>query len=130
MSGDQVVTQLRNELARLKLEYDEFKAKSARDFEQLKADLLQKAKKEFESQKERYEQMLDELRRQAAGDKEFIVNELKRRIQELEREIVKIREDSDVAIKKKEEEKESVRRELNLQIEDLKKDYASELKNL
>lgn len=130
MSGDQVVTQLRNELARLKLEYDEFKAKSARDFEQLKADLLQKAKKEFESQKERYEQMLDELRRQAAGDKEFIVNELKRRIQELEREIVKIREDSDVAIKKKEEEKESVRRELNLQIEDLKKDHASELKNL
>jgi hypothetical protein len=74
--------------------------------------------------------MLDELRRQAAGDKEFIVNELKRRIQELEREIVKIREDSDVAIKKKEEEKESVRRELNLQIEDLKKDHASELKNL
>jgi hypothetical protein len=31
--------------------------------------------------------MLDELRRQAAGDKEFVMNELKRKIAELEQEI-------------------------------------------
>lgn len=36
--------------------------------------------------------MLDELRRAAAGDKEFIVNELKKRIAELEAQIEELRQ--------------------------------------
>lgn len=51
----------------------------------MQAQLNEKAKKELAAQKERYEQMLDELRRNAAGDKEFVMNELKKKIQELER---------------------------------------------
>lgn len=36
--------------------------------------------------------MLDELRRSAAGDKEFVMNELKKRIAELEKQIEDMRQ--------------------------------------
>ena len=42
--------------------------------------------------KDRYEAMLDELRRAAAGDKEFVMNELKKRIADLEKQIEEMRE--------------------------------------
>ena len=35
--------------------------------------------------------MLDELRKQSAGDKEFVMNELKKKIQELEKQIEEMR---------------------------------------
>jgi hypothetical protein len=53
----------------------------------MQGELNHKARKELEAQKQRYEQMLDELRKNAAGDKEFIVNELKKKITELEHKI-------------------------------------------
>jgi hypothetical protein len=51
----------------------------------MQSELAQKARKELEAQKARYEAMLDELRRSAAGDKEFVQNELRKRIAELEK---------------------------------------------
>ena len=51
----------------------------------MQTQLNDKARRELEQQKQKYEQMLDELRRSAAGDKEFVVNELKQRIIELEK---------------------------------------------
>lgn len=38
--------------------------------------------------------MLDELRKNAAGDKEFVVNELKKKIQELEKLVEQLRLDA------------------------------------
>ena len=35
--------------------------------------------------------MLDELRRNAAGDKEFVMNELKKKIAELEKQLEELR---------------------------------------
>ena len=37
--------------------------------------------------------MLDELRRNAAGDKEFVMNELKKKIAELEAQLLRAREE-------------------------------------
>lgn len=53
----------------------------------MQADLNAKARKELESQKQKYEAMLDELRKNAAGDKEFVMNELKKKIAELEAKV-------------------------------------------
>ena len=53
----------------------------------MQSELAQKARKELEAQKARYEAMLDELRRSAAGDKEFVQNELRKRIAELEKQV-------------------------------------------
>jgi len=53
----------------------------------MQTDLNAKARKELESQKQKYEAMLDELRKNAAGDKEFVMNELKKKIAELEAKV-------------------------------------------
>ena len=90
-SGDQVVTELRDKLKRLQEEFDAFKKKSAQDFQAMQTQLTDAKKKELDAQKARYEAMLDELRKAAAGDKEFIVNELKRKIAELEKQIEDMR---------------------------------------
>lgn len=57
----------------------------------MQSELNQKARKELETQKQKYEQMLDDLRKNAAGDKEFVVNELKKKILELEAKIEELR---------------------------------------
>lgn len=57
----------------------------------MQTELNSKAKRELDSQKQKYEAMLDELRRNAAGDKEFVMNELKKKILELEAKIEDMR---------------------------------------
>jgi hypothetical protein len=84
---------LRDKLKRLQEEFDAFKMKSAKDYETMQSQLNEKTKKELAAMKERYEAMLDELRRNAAGDKEFVMNELKKRIVELEKIIEDLRSD-------------------------------------
>ena len=44
--------------------------------------------------------MLDELRRNAAGDKEFVMNELKKKIAELEAQLLKTKEDHATELQK------------------------------
>jgi len=55
------------------------------DFEKMQTDMATKAKKEIDALKAKYEAMLDELRKAAAGDKEFVQNELRKKIAELEK---------------------------------------------
>lgn len=57
----------------------------------MQTELNSKARKELETQKAKYEAMLDELRRNAAGDKEFVQNELRKKIAELEKQIEDMR---------------------------------------
>ena len=59
----------------------------------MQQQLVERNKKELEAQKQKYEAMLDELRKNAAGDKEFVVNELKKKIVELEKQIETMRSD-------------------------------------
>jgi hypothetical protein len=49
--------------------------------------LTERNKKEVEVLTRKYEQMLDELRKQAGSDKEFVQNELRKKIAELEAKI-------------------------------------------
>ena len=56
-------------------------------------DLTEKHRKEMEALKNKYESMLDELRRNASSDKEFVQMELQRRITELEAEMIKLKGD-------------------------------------
>lgn len=86
-----MVQDLREKLKRLQEEFDSFKTKSANDFKAMQTQLIDKSKKELEAQKVKYEQMLDELRRNAAGDKEFVMNELKKKIAELEKQLEELR---------------------------------------
>jgi hypothetical protein len=53
-------------------EFEQFKLKTAREYESMQNELNQKAKKDLEAMKVKYEAMLEELRRNAAGDKEFV----------------------------------------------------------
>jgi len=50
----------------------------------LKASLTEKHRREMEQQKEKYEKMIDEMRKNASSDKEFVQMELQKRILELE----------------------------------------------
>ena len=50
----------------------------------MQANLTEKHNREMEQLKEKYERMLDDLRKNASSDKEFIQMELKKRIAELE----------------------------------------------
>jgi len=47
----------------------------------------------LDSLTKKYEQMLEELRRQAGSDKEFVANELRKKIAELEKQIEDMRAD-------------------------------------
>ena len=58
----------------------------------MQSELVQKSKRDLETQKQKYEQMLDELKRQLAGDKEFVVNELRAKILALEKQVMDMRE--------------------------------------
>lgn len=91
MSGDQNTQQLRDQLKRLQEEYEQFKVKTAKDYEAMQAELGAKSQKALDTQKQRYEQMLDELKRQLNGDKEFVQNELRKKIAELEKLIEQLR---------------------------------------
>ena len=46
----------------------------------------------MEALRQKYEAMLDEMRRNGNADKEFVANELRKRIQELEKQIDEMRE--------------------------------------
>jgi chromosome segregation ATPase len=48
-SGDSIVSDLRKQLQALKDEFDDFRTKSARNFEQMQSDLNSKARKELEN---------------------------------------------------------------------------------
>jgi len=52
--------------------FEQFKIKAKQEYEQLQQSLGDKHRKELEQQKEKYERMLDELRRNASSDKEFV----------------------------------------------------------
>jgi len=67
------------------------KVKAARDFETMKNDLTTRSKQELDALRARYEAMLEELRRNGNADKEFVANELRKRIIELERQIDEMR---------------------------------------
>ena len=54
--------------------------------------LNDKHKKELEALKEKYERMIAEMNRNASSDKEFMQNELKKKINDLERQILELRE--------------------------------------
>ena len=56
LSGDQQTKELRAKLERLQTEYDEFKIKAAKDFQNMEETLKEKHKKEIEALKARYEQ--------------------------------------------------------------------------
>ncbi len=85
MSGDQITQQLRDQLRKLSEDFDLFKVKAAKDFESMQTELGAKGQKALDVQKQRYEQMIDELKKQLNGDKEFVQNELRKKIAELEK---------------------------------------------
>lgn len=68
------------------------KVKAAKDFETMRNDLTVRSKQELEALRQKYEAMLEEMRRNGNADKEFVANELRKRIQELERQIDEMRE--------------------------------------
>ena len=53
--------------------------------------MTEKHRAEMEALKNKYESMLDELRRNASSDKEFVQMELQRRITDLEAEILRLK---------------------------------------
>ena len=73
------------------MDFDQHKTKAKKDYDEMESNLTQKAKREYEAQKEKYEKMLAELRNNANSDKEFLQMELQRRIQELEQQIVDLK---------------------------------------
>ena len=66
-------------------EFDQFKAKSKQDFEAMQDQLNSQHKREMEALKDKYEKMISELKLNANSDKEFMQNELKKKIKELEK---------------------------------------------
>ena len=90
-SGDEATKALRKQLSDLQEEYEQYKIKAKREFEDMQVSLTEKMKRELEQQKDKYEKLLDELRRNASSDKEFLQMELKKRITELEAEIERLK---------------------------------------
>ena len=55
-------------------------------------NLNEKHRREMQELKDKYERMLDELKNNAKGDKEFLQMELQKRIRELEEEIATMKQ--------------------------------------
>ena len=53
--------------------------------------MTEKHRAEIEALKNKYESMLDEMRRNASSDKEFVQMELQKRITDLEAEILRLK---------------------------------------
>ena len=75
-SGDEAMQKLKKQLMDLGEDYDQFKVKSKREFDEMESNLTTKHKREIDALKEKYERMLAELRNNANSDKEFIQMEL------------------------------------------------------
>lgn len=75
---------MREQLRQTQQELADTRSKAARDYEQLQKDLTERNKREQDALIKKYEQMLDDLRKNANSDKEFVQNELRKRIAELE----------------------------------------------
>jgi len=79
-SGDQATKNLRAQLARVQEEFEAFKLKSKRDFESMHEELTRKHDREMEELRQKYEQMIREMQMNASNDKEFVQNELRKKI--------------------------------------------------
>lgn len=71
-SGDEATNNLRRQIQQLTQDFDAFKVTSKREFTEMQDQLGAKHKREMEQLKEKYEQMLQELRMNANSDKEFL----------------------------------------------------------
>jgi hypothetical protein len=56
------------------------KVKAAKDFETMRNDLAARSKQELDALRSKYEAMLEEMRINGNADKEFVANELRKRI--------------------------------------------------
>ena len=83
-SGDEATQALRRQLQEVNEAFDSHKTKAKQEYEKLQADLTEKHRLEIQQLKDKYERMLDELKKNASSDKEFLQMELQKRINELE----------------------------------------------
>ena len=84
-SGDEATKNLRNQLKSLEDEFEAFKKKAKEEYERMQEQMTNKHKKEIEELKDKYERTIAELKRNASSDKEFLQNELKKQIADLEK---------------------------------------------
>ena len=79
-SGDDETKKLREQLKRTQDEFEAMKVKAAKDFETMRNDLAARSKQELDALRSKYEAMLEEMRINGNADKEFVANELRKRI--------------------------------------------------
>ena len=109
LSGDEATKNLRDQLKRIQEEYEKHCIKAKHDFDSMKDELAEKHKREMDAQRQKYEQMLNELQMNASNDKEFVQNELRKKIITLEKQIEDMRkEHGDEKSKLLEQMKETV----------------------
>ena len=74
-------------------EFEAFKIKAKRDFDGMQEDLNEKHAREIDALKQKYEQMIREMQMNASSDKEFVQNELRKKILALEKQIEEMRKE-------------------------------------
>lgn len=93
-SGDQAMNNLRAQLTRLQEEFEAFKVKAKRDLDSMQDELRSKHEHEMDALRQKYEQMIREMQMNASNDKEFVQNELRKKILALEKQIEDLRREN------------------------------------
>ena len=83
-TGDEATKELRDQMTSLMQEFEEFKIKARNKLEETEVDWESRNRRELGAQKDKYEAMLDDLRKGATNAQEMLQMELKKRIAELE----------------------------------------------
>lgn len=71
-SGDEATQALRDQIRRLTEELEALKVKSQREYLELEDRLTKKHAAEMEAQKQKYEQIIGEIKMNSNNDKEFL----------------------------------------------------------
>lgn len=77
-NGAEGEDKLRLEIKRLLGEIELIKVKNQKDFKDLETRMKKQKESELHTQKEKYERMIADLKKQAAKDKAFVEDELKK----------------------------------------------------
>ena len=97
-TGDEATKELRDQMTSLMQEFEEFKIKARNKLEETEVDWESRNRRELGALMDKYEAMLDDLRKGATNAQEMLQMELKKRIAELEQQILDLRSEQAKAL--------------------------------
>lgn len=115
---------------RLKAELERVKKQGVSEMEDLRARLKSQMESQLEDQKQKYEKIIDEMKRNSVNDRQFVQNELQKRIEALETQLKSLTEQYKDEKEQLEEKREVMKFDYEKQIIELNQGHKRDTNKL